>query len=82
MRAVTARVLIEGRDIAAHYQSSTGRLMVREGTIILEAIQPPDSWIALAALNTASYWGTRPTSADLQAFLEGYVLHNLKLLQG
>jgi hypothetical protein len=81
VRTVTARIFIEGRHIAAHFYPSTGRLMVREGVTILEAIQPPDSWIALAAVNAASCWGTRPTFADLQIFLERYVLLNLKFLQ-
>ncbi len=72
-RSVLAEVLVDGRQISAHFQPSTGRLVITEGPAIVEAIRPPDSWIALAAVNTSSGWGTRPTSADLQFFLERYV---------
>lgn len=72
-RNVLAKVLVDHRQISAHFHTWTGRLIISEGPTVVESIRAPDSWIALAAVNTASGWGTRPTSADLQMFLEWYV---------
>jgi hypothetical protein len=72
-RSVLAEINVDRRQISAHFQPSTGRLVITEGTAIVEAIRPPDSWIALAAVSATSGWGTQPTPANLRAFLEGYV---------
>jgi len=72
-RSVLAEVVVDQRQISALFHASTGRLVISEGSAVVESIRAPDSWIALAAVNTASGWGTRPTSADLQVFLERYV---------
>ncbi|CAG9269586.1 conserved hypothetical protein [Paraburkholderia caribensis] len=70
---VLAAVRVDSRQISAHFRPSTGRLVISDGASILEAIRAPDSWMALATVNSDSNWGTRPTSADLQVFLERYV---------
>jgi hypothetical protein len=72
-RRVLAEVLVDRRQISAHFHLSTGHLFIRDGATLVEAIRAPDSWIALAAVNTASAWGTRPSSADLKVFLERYI---------
>ena len=75
MRAsnVLAEICVDSRQVSAQFQPSTGQLIVSDGLSIVEAISPPDSWMALATVNAASEWGTRPTSADLLTFLERYV---------
>ncbi len=70
---VHAQVRVDCRQISAHFRPSTGRLVISDGGVILEAIRAPDSWMALATVNSDSNWGTRPTSADLQVFLERYI---------
>lgn len=72
-RNVLAAILVDRRQISAHFQPSTGRLVITDGPAVVEAIRAPDSWIALAAVSTTSGWGTQPTEANLQVFLEGYV---------
>jgi len=70
---VLAEMRVDSRQVSAQFQPSTGQLIVSDGLSIVEAISPPDSWMALATVNAASEWGTRPTSADLLTFLERYV---------
>jgi len=70
---VLAEVRVDYRQISAHFRPSTGRLVISDGGSILEAIRAPDSWMALATVNSDSNWGTQPTSADLQVFLERYI---------
>ncbi|WP_124605766.1 hypothetical protein [Burkholderia sp. Bp9142] len=72
-RNVVAEVFVEGRQISAHFRASTAHLVIREGSVIVETIVPPDSWMALATVNSGSDWGTRPTREDLQGFLERYI---------
>lgn len=72
-RSVLAEVCVGSRSILAHFRPSTGQLVSSDGSHVVEAIQAPDSWMALAAVNSRSGWGTRPTSADLLGFLERYV---------
>ncbi|MGF7137246.1 hypothetical protein P3T40_008759 [Paraburkholderia sp. EB58] len=75
-RNVLVHVEVDSRQISAHFRPSTGRLVIVDGPAVIEAFKPPDSWMALASVNTANGWGTRPTSADLRAFLERYVANH------
>jgi hypothetical protein len=77
---VIAEVLVNSRPISARFRPSTGHLIISDGTAVVESIRPPDSWIALAAVNTSSGWGTRPTPSDLQTFLERYVATHPRFL--
>ncbi|WP_371884496.1 hypothetical protein [Caballeronia sp. S22] len=72
-QTVLAVVRVETREIAADFEVATGRLLIFEGSTVFEDIGPPDSWMAFASLSGGSAWGTRPTSVDLQTFLERYV---------
>ncbi|TDY16810.1 hypothetical protein B0G81_7929 [Paraburkholderia sp. BL6665CI2N2] len=72
-RSVLADVVVDRLQVSARFHLSTGRLVISEGTAVVESIPAPDSWMALAAVNVASGWGTRPTADDLQVFLERYV---------
>lgn len=71
-RNVHAQVRVDCRQISAHFRPSTGRLVISDGGYP-RSHQAPDSWMALATVNSDSNWGTRPTSADLQVFLERYI---------
>jgi hypothetical protein len=73
-RTVSAFTNVGPRRISADFKLLTGVLIVSEGTRIIEAIRPPDSWLALASLNCGDGWGTRPTSHDLQTFVNAYAL--------
>ncbi|WP_146149932.1 hypothetical protein [Caballeronia novacaledonica] len=77
--AVQAVLRLNDRELIAEFQSVTGRLVVYQGSTILEDVHPPDSWMALALINCGSGWGTRPGSDDLLAFLERYVAVNPQL---
>lgn len=72
-QTVLAVAKVDGREFAAEFRLATGRLLVTEASAILEDIHPPDSWMMLASLNSASDWGTHPTSTDLLHFLEDYI---------
>lgn len=72
-QSIRAAVSVDSRDVSADFHPSTGRLVVREGTAVVEAFLPPDSWMALAVVNASSGWGTQPTQSDLHAFLRRYL---------
>jgi hypothetical protein len=72
-RSVLAKIIVGHRHISANFHPSTGRLRIIDNKAVVETIPAPDSWIALASVNTASGWGTRPASADLEVFLERYI---------
>jgi hypothetical protein len=72
-RTVVAAVNTNSRQVSAAFRPSSGRLVIHEGAAVIETIKAPDSWIALAALNSASGWGTRPTESDLLDFLTRYI---------
>lgn len=72
-QSVIAVVRFATREVSAEFQLSTGRLVVMEGSELIDALHPPDSWMALASLNHGDGWGTRPSPADLPQFLERYV---------
>jgi hypothetical protein len=72
-QSVIAVVRSATREVSAEFQLSTGRLVVMEGSELIDALHPPDSWMALASLNHGDGWGTRPTPEDLHQFLERYV---------
>jgi hypothetical protein len=72
-QSVIAVVRFAAREVSAEFQPATGRLLVMEGSEVIDALHPPDSWMALASLNHGDGWGTRPTPADLHHFLERYI---------
>ncbi|KAK45359.1 hypothetical protein BG58_18490 [Caballeronia jiangsuensis] len=73
-RTVYASIVVGDKKFSAAFGLSTGDLVVSEGAKVIEAIKPPDSWLALASLNRGDGWGTRPTTHDLQTFIERYVM--------
>ncbi|WP_160147523.1 hypothetical protein [Caballeronia pedi] len=77
-QSVIAVVRFATREVLAEFHLSTGRLVVMEGSEVIDALHPPDSWMALASLNHGDGWGTRPTVADLHQFLERYVAAKLR----
>jgi hypothetical protein len=72
-KPVTARIKLGDREIIASFDASSGQLRITEGAKILQALRPPDSWLAMASISQASGWGTRPTVEDLSAYLQGFV---------
>jgi hypothetical protein len=72
-KPVMARMKLGDRDIIATFDASSGQLRITEGAKILQALRPPDSWLAMASISQASGWGTRPTEEDLNAYLQGFV---------
>ncbi len=68
-----AKIDVGGRIVCATFAPSSGRLRITEDSKLLQVLSPPDSWVAIAAASQSSGWGTRPSEADLTAFLEGYV---------
>jgi hypothetical protein len=65
--------LVPRLPIRAAFDQSTGPLRVTEGTTMLEVLKRPDSLMAIAPVSQSSTWGTRPSRADLSAFLAQYV---------
>jgi hypothetical protein len=59
--------------MCAEYSEATGRLrLLRDGAPLREWF-PPNSWIAIASVNGARNWGTRPNSEELRVLLESLV---------
>ncbi|WP_277182880.1 hypothetical protein [Caballeronia sp. BR00000012568055] len=72
-KPVMARLKLGDREIIASFHASSGQLRITEGAKILQALRPPDSWLAMASISQESGWGTRPTVEDLSAYLQGFV---------
>jgi hypothetical protein len=72
-KPVMARTQASEREFTASFDPSSGQLRITEGAKLLHALRPPDSWLALASISQASGWGTRPSEADVSAYLQSYV---------
>jgi hypothetical protein len=72
---LTARIDHAGQTFSATFDESTGRLRVLNDSKVLHTLRPPDSWLAIAvvAQSETNAWGTRPSVADLEAFLRQYI---------
>jgi hypothetical protein len=53
----------------AEYEVESGNLRISVDGVTIRELDPPDSWIAIASVATASDRGTQPDAIDLQRLL-------------
>ncbi|SAL54558.1 hypothetical protein [Caballeronia humi] len=66
---VRATEWIGDAQYVAEYEVESGNLCISVDGVTIHDLDPPDSWVAIASVATASEWGTRPDAIDLQRLL-------------
>lgn len=71
---VVAAIRKDIGEVSATFTFATGHLVVKGNGRVVQELRAPDSWVALASTIERCEWGTRPTVADLLAYLERYTM--------
>ena len=68
-RVVCATEQYGDKEHLAEYEVDSGNLRILVNGVTVHALQPPDSWVAIASVSTGNEWGTDPSAKDLRSLL-------------
>lgn len=74
-RVVCATKQYGDKEHLAEYEVDSGNLRILVDGVTVHALQPPDSWIAIASVSTGNEWGTHPSANDLRSLLADSPFH-------